>query len=234
VSAVELQVATGNIKSLPLMPADHVASDIAKLRTMIGGEYFAAFGAELIHAHGYSAAWVLGMKGMHTYGRNVECPVSTSHSIQVTHATTKRLTRGVAKISPNRYRTTVLAEVDGIKVAFIASHNVNGSKAPAKYRATIAIRRALFASWRRKMRRHIKRLRSRGYTVIVGGDFNSPHVVNLHPDQVPIYNHGLMQLMVVPAAGVTVEKVGEKTRHGYTDHPLCAATIRLARQEATP
>lgn len=223
---VEVVIALGNIKSNPIMPPGHVEDDMAALRSLLGSPtYGAVFGAEIIKAHGYMAQWVEAMSGLHTYGRGVECPVSTTHGVRVSHAAAKRLTIGVAKVSPNRYRVTVKAHAGGLKVAYIASHNVNGAKAPVKYRTTIGVRRVLFTTWRRKMRRHIKRLIAAGFTVIVGGDFNSPGQVRLHPDQVAVLNKGLMQLAVIPAAGVRVVAMSHSTKTGHTDHPLCRARI---------
>lgn len=234
---VAISVAVGNICSLPLMPAAHVQADITSLHSMVASSHYsAALGAEIIPGR-YASAWRSGMSGMDTFaGRRrhpVEVPVSLSRNITAGKQFTRRLTGGVRHITPDRYVTVRLTRVDGIKVAFLASHDVSSSKNPRADH--LELRQRLFATWRARMRHIIHRLvDERGYTAIVGGDFNSPRTVALHANQLPVINHTLMQLTVVPAAGIRVTLAGKPhARDGYTDHDLVEATLNL-RQLAGP
>lgn len=228
---VDIDVLAENVCHLPKMPLAHVRADIAKGRSMIGGEHFVAVGCEIGPRDGYADAWVEGMVGMRTYGADVECPVSISKGMQFISTHKKRLTRGIKRLSPDRWRVEVQVNIDGLAVAVIGSHNVSQSKNP--HAARLSVRKQLFSLWRLKMRRRIKHLHALGYTVIVAGDFNSPFPVSLHPDQVVIACRDLMQIIVIPAKGVTAKRYGEvRYEHGHTDHVIPAATVRLSKVAA--
>lgn len=228
---VDVDVLAENVCHLPKMPLEHVKADIAKGRSMIGGEHFVAVGCEIGPRDGYADAWVNGMVGMRTYGADVECPVSISKGMQFIAWHKKRLTRGIKALSPDRWRVEVQVNIDGLAVAVIGSHNVSQSKNPRASR--LSVRKQLFSLWHFKMRRRIKHLHALGYTVIVAGDFNSPRPVNLHRDQVVIACRDLMQIIVIPAKGVTADHHGPvRFQHGYTDHIIPAATVRLSKASA--
>lgn len=228
---VDVQVLAENVCHLPKMPIEHVKADIAKGRSMIGGEHFVAVGCEIGPRDGYAKAWVEGMVGMRTYGADVECPVSISKGMQFIAWHKKRLTRGIKALSPDRWRVEVQVNIDGLAVAVIGSHNVSQSKNP--HASRLSVRKQLFSVWRFKMRRRIKRLHALGYTVIAAGDFNAPNPVNLHPDQQVIVCRDLMQIIAIPAEDVTATRHGEvRYGHGHTDHVIPAATVRLSKAVA--
>lgn len=231
VHQIEITAAVGNICHLPLMPIQNVRSDVSTLRSMAGNaEYLVAMGSEIGQRDGYAKAWASGMTGMRTVGRQQEVPVSLSRDIHVDHVRLKRLTHGVAHLSPDRWVTKVRTTIAGFKVAVLNSHSVSASKNPRADR--LPVRKALFATWRHKMRHTIHRLVRKGWTVIAGGDFNSPWPVSLDRHQVVIQNRDMMQLLVVPTAGIKVRKLGSKVARGYTDHVMVAETIGLVRSKS--
>lgn len=234
-----LTVALANIKSVPRMSAAQVDSDIAALFKLAKTEHAdAVFGAEIAFAN-YRKSWRKRGKAADykPYGLPRECPVSLHRGVKV-KAVSRLLSSGIAKVTPNRYATVVKERET--KVAYIATHLVSRWQDYARKDATHAKRVALAQREIAKIKRRIKRLHIKGWTVVIGGDLNALTEVKWHAGQVqvlPVAGGNLakmMQLAVIPAAGVKVTpgKHGNKSAGLHTDHPFRFATFTLAKENA--
>lgn len=230
-----LTVVLANIKSVPRMDAEQVDSDITDLFRLANAKGAdAVFGAEIAFAN-YRRSWRKHGKaqGFKPYGLPRECPVSLRRGGPV-KAISRLLSNGVAKVSPNRYATVVKIK-DGSRVTYIATHTVSRWQEYARADATHSIRMRLWGDEYSRLKRRIKRLHRKGWTVVIGGDLNALTAVEWHADQVqvlPVTGSNLarmMQLAVIPAAGVTVTPVKHGSHHAglHTDHPFRWASFDL-------
>lgn len=226
-------IVLANIKSVPRMPTDDVDSDIATLFKLAEAKCAdAVFGAEIAFGD-YRRSWRKHAEAAdyRSHGAKRECPIAVKAAH--VHAVVRLLSRGIAKVTPNRYATVVKDR--GHKVAYIATHTVSRWQDYARADSTHGIRRRLANREIRKITRRVTRLHEHSWTVVVGGDLNALTAVEWHPGQVqvlPVTGSNLarmMQLAVIPAPGVTVTPVSHGNHHAglHTDHPFRWATFDL-------
>jgi hypothetical protein len=173
--------------------------------------------------------------------------ISTDTAIGYRPSTiTKRVVRAgyfhraaAGPFSPARRYVLLKGDVDGFKVAAIALHLTNGCT--PRYRGRwwhearcVAVHDEI--SW---IRTHlVTRLHNDGWTVVVGGDLNRGRRVRWqgrhHWGERRIPVRSLMQLAVIPAAGVTATLthtrwIGHNGHPLHTDHDIAATTVHLRR-----
>lgn len=227
-----IALAEANIRSVPMLPLHAANADINRLFGIEGVDIVT--GAEIVPF--FRPLWRHAAKkaGKKTYGSRCEDPISVTDRYTVHFSAVEFLTKGVAHITPNRYQTRVrLSTARDFKVAVLAKHTVSQWQRYRWRPLVDALRRRIGLDDQRLTRRRVRKLVEKGYTVLISGDLNSMTVVDYHPDQINIANVGLMQLTVVPAAGITVKPLMTKAiRKGlHTDHPFVVNHVQLRRDE---
>ena len=223
-------VAAANIRFTPLMAQWQVRADVRRMarspRTRAASAYL---GAE-IHSFGYKAAWRAALPSYRHPGLRTENPISMAPGWRVVSVGIRHMMDGIPDIAPDLY-TTVARTLSpaGLRVAFVATHMV--SRAWTHREASTALRRARWRAHHLSTAAIVRSQHRAGRTVIVGGDLNRPTPVRWAPRQQMLANAGLMQLAVVPAAGVRVAVHRLRpvpTSQLFTDHPIVAARVGLA------
>lgn len=239
-----------NIKGNPVMPATFVRSDITKVFQLARQQHAdAVYGAEIVATPSYyRSVWkaLTAAFGFRFFaGDEVPISLNTAKSgiarvaVLIAHAL-HLLTRGIAKVSPNRYCNVLKASIPSddhstaFAVAFVNTHFNPQSTAkshPEQIREQIHL-----------VRVRVAELLAAGCVVIVGGDLNHTGTVvwaNDKAQQVDLLpNVGDMakrdlQLAVLTPVGVTASR----GKHGaiaatslHTDHPIRYGSVRLVKE----
>lgn len=222
-----VSVAVGNIKGNPLMSQPKVRSDAHVLSALAEVVLAVEIKIARYNRAMYHAAKAHAQK---VYFEKHPNQISAPEAWTKTHKKHHRLSKGDATI-PNPGRELDILFDDETKTAYGVMHLTNGAWNP-KRKPRKKARQKLWLKQVAEARKIIAHLHSLGWTVVVGGDFNTgpmmPHV-ELHADQQVVNRAGLMWLVVIPAEGVTVKVFGKvtKTRGLYTDHPFIRATLQF-------
>lgn len=233
----DVTVVLANIKGFPVMPATAVRSDLDKVFTFADRvRATAVYGAEIINPPAYyRGGWrAHGRAHGYRFFAGDETPISIKArrgATPVAHAL-HLLTRGIARVSPNRYCNVVKVRIPAgsrwLKVAFVNIHPNPQAAAkthPEQIRLQVDLVTARVASLRRN-----------GWTVLVGGDVNHVSHVTWGAGQVDTLPSSRdmatadLQLAALPSGGVTAHALRTDSvpaTHLHTDHPLRSATVRL-------
>lgn len=236
-STADVTVAVGNVRGFPVMPHAAVVSDISALFAFaLRSRADAVFGAEIIDPPAYyRSSWrASGRNHGYRYFAGDETPISirarrgatfVAHGLHL-------LTRGIARVSPNRYCNVVKVRIPAgsgwFKVAFVNTH-LNPQAASKSHPEQIREQVQLVTMRAADLRR-------RGWTVVLGGDLNHVKRVVWGPGQVdclppaPDMATADLQVAVLPAAGVTAHALRSDSVPAsrlHTDHAFRSATIRL-------
>lgn len=133
-----------------------------------------------------------------------------------------QVVKGVRKVSPNR--GTYLIEgkaIDGRKVVFLAAHRINAAFPPF-IRGEPEFRRDAWTRHAAVDRRLVAQYEARGFTVIAGGDFNTPHGESAFHGQLREVGDHFDRVAVSDSAHITHPEV--LNREG-SDHPRLRATV---------
>lgn len=235
-----IRAAVGNFQSLPVHSKKLIRADMRKMFTL---DPDVTFSCEIKPATYRSALRVVARRHGHpaVYGlaKDTAGDGRTENAITLGHrlslhapAHTRRLSDGLAKVTPNRDMTIVRTVTPaGLRVAHVATHLVSGGWSEHTD-STTAWRRATWHAEADRIRAKVQQLHDHGWSVLVGGDLNHPHAVTWHADQITAANQGLMQLAVIPAKGIRAH-VGPLSiipaDRLTTDHPIIAAPVTLAK-----
>lgn len=215
-----LVVALGNIMSNPTMPQADVRHD---MRALFSLRADVTCGSE-IEPERYKRAWRRTAPLYGLTARGVAYPVPAALRGRGWAVSARRLSRGVAGISPDRW--AVVVKRPGLAV--VCTHLV--SKAWTSDNATTPTRRRLWREEIAGLRAIVSRQHARGRSVVVAGDLNSPHRVRLGPRAVHLGNVYRMQAVALPAPGWSARRLGGReisTRRLFTDHPMLRRVIAL-------
>lgn len=221
VAGLVLVIALGNIMSNPTMPEPDVRHDVGALFSL-GADV--TCGSE-IEPPRYKRVWrrLAARDGLRVAG--VAYPVPAALRSRPRAVSVRRLSLGVPRVTPDRYAVVVKWP----RLAVVCTHLV--SKAWTSDNATTPLRRALWRAEVRELRRIVARQHSRGRSVVVAGDLNTPFRVWWPRGSVFLGNRFRMQAAVIPAPGWTARRLpgGREIspRRLYTDHPMLRRVVSL-------
>lgn len=232
-------VVAANIRSFPTMRRYAYRHDMARLTRIKGAK--AVLGAEIHEPNGELYYW---RRDWRRAGYVVKHP-----DVEVAQALDPRRFRIVSShmrllhgkvagpVSPARWFVLTKARVRGFNVAVISLHLTNGCWAGQRARWFYSARCEALAVEIRRVRDRVAQLHADGWTVVVGGDMNKHQRIDWSPEpgEVAIQPVSLMQIAVVPAAGVTAHlyagRVIRCREHGgtlFTDHDVPATGVALS------
>lgn len=232
-AALVITIAVGNVMSNPVMPQPEVRHDVTRLYSL---EPAAICGNEIEPAR-YRAAWrELGRAhGYATRTLGTPNPVAVRRSSPWRAATVRahRLSTGIPGITPDRFALVLkLTRDDGRRLVLVCTHLV--SRAWTHTEPTTELRRQLWRLEARRIRAIIRFWRARGVPVVVAGDLNRPTRVRWARRQRVLVNAGLIQVTVVPPAGMRVRAERRReipNRLLFTDHPMTLVRTSILGRE---
>lgn len=219
-AALVFVLALGNIMSNPAMSTADVRHD---MRALFGLRADVTCGNE-IEPPRYKQTWRAESARHGLRPRAVAYPDPLAVRGRPVAVSARRLSRGVAGISPDRW--AVVARFP--RVAVICTHLV--SRAWTSNDANTPLRRRLWHAEVRALRAMVARHLAAGRSVIVGGDLNTPHRIRWHRREVFLGNRFRMQAAVIPAPGWRARRLPGRTIPAarlFTDHPMLRRIVAL-------
>ena len=181
----------------------------------------------------YSTLWHRIAAAHHkvTEGGPREVPISLpARHWQLLTQDTVKVHDGLARVSPARYLTSVVArrEVTGEVVGFVNAHTVSKPRPGVNHAAW---RMARWDEYQAAMVTTVAELIGTCDAVVFGGDLNRVHVPPIHPDQSRLIASGLDHLWIVtrPGWSARVMRTRVQPRTLLMDHPILTATFALVR-----
>lgn len=233
-------VVAANIRSFPTMSRHAYRHDVHRLTQIVGRK--AVLGSEIKPRNGERWQWVhqwhaAGYAVLHRERETTQA--IDTHGFRFVSSASRFIHRKVAgPASPSRYWVRTKTTISGYRVAFMSLHLTNGCTARHRFRWWYAARCRALRDEIATARHRVATLHANGWTVIIGGDLNTRHRVDWSPvsGERSIRPTTLMQIAVVPAAGVTAAlrdtRVVRARRNGgvlFTDHNAPVTHVALTR-----